>query len=201
MNQLPSETFEQRFYAQLDKPPSRRETLERLEKLGCDANFLLIWVELWCGLKEKRKPARGVKGFVMSKRSLSALMKQFAKRLLEDADEIERLNRVLEVSPELSWSASVPIDLSNRIRSFASGLNSESKKLNNRWSRALRTEPGNAVRLLTEYVNSTTGKKRYPDVADLLEVGYRAHGWATTVTADDVRKMATGASTRQRSSG
>ena len=203
MIHLPSETFERQFYTQLDGPPSRRGTLERLKKLGCDTDFLLMWVELSCGLnirQEKGKPARGIKGFVTDKRSLAARVKQAAKRLLKDAADIEKLNSILEITPEFRWPPSASIDLSNRIRSYASGLNGASQELNNRWSRALRTEPGNAVRVLVEYVKSMTGGNRYDDVADLLEVGHLAYGRAKAVTAVEVRKMATRARTRQKSS-
>jgi hypothetical protein len=154
-----------------------------------------MFVELYCSLRATfRKDARQTRArtnaaveFLDQKQKVAKRLENLAKRLLDDANEVDRVNREPEFSGQLSLYPHT-VDLPEQIRSHALRLQSAAAETANRWGHSFRNEPGQSLRLLTEYLKSTTGSERYDDLALLIQIGYLVLGKEKAVTAEDVSK-------------
>jgi hypothetical protein len=129
--------------------------------------------------------------------SLAANAEKLAKRLMQDADEIEIINLDPELAQQLTWfTKGRKFNLTHELRSYSSWLKSAGGIIGGSFSE--RDVPGQSIRFLADWIRSVFGKDRFGDLAELVQVGYAACGTDKDVDADAVRKQVTRARQKMR---
>ncbi len=190
---LPSQLFVSKFKAKAGKFVGGEELCRKLQQKVGSLDFILIFLELYCGAKVFSPTRESIKEYVSRRKSLAKRLAKFAKRLTQVAAKVECANHEPEVTQRLAQHGRQLFGLPDEIRSYISHLTTTSRQLHDP---SLRTAPMDSLHQLAEFVKDGNGEVNYEDLALLLEMGYAAFGAKEVVTADRVKRLLKGARKR-----
>ena len=169
-----------KFCSELVESPAAKRAFEQLIMRGCDPKDLLLSLDRCCSGHMTK--------YVISSRELSGEMATFARKLMANAKQLQKLEASAN-KDQIADALQLPEfqDLAVRLRACATHLQSEASRLEPQISAREAVSVGAAW--LAARVEGSTEKPHYSEIAMLMQAFYSMRGVHKDISSQAIQKQ------------